>query len=600
MTNKSIILVGAFIIAIISLSLASSLVVCDRTSLTLTNSQSTESFTCSNSDSQDIAVVSNGYFSINSNVLESNSSKSFTVTIANNAPNGYSPGLINLGSFYFIPVNVTIPSQQVLQGGCQINPSLVSYTQSIQQGTQIPLPKITFNPIDCNGNLVLTASTVSIQGGIVTPQGQKPISISSVVSDGIILNIDTNGLSSQTYTSALNVNAFNKNFQIPFTIIVTTGTSPASNYSASSLPTCSLSSTTLNLNATYSLICSQIQPDIKVVPNVDSDFIEGTGIDKTSSQITWYFKPKKFGNTLIKADFYYQDYPVGTQFSQEVRVSASGLGVGGTNLQLVFTPSLGLAKPNEDVIIQVIDNKSNSLIDNVELFINAKQLNGSNSFIYKFEQDKNYSVRAKATGYADFVDTLRLSSQPLEIIFNPTSGDTSTMFSINTSVPNATLYLDGVKIDNPYSGSLSMGTHEFLAIKDGFYDTIKNITITNALSALLTTEFKKNKAQLLTLSNNVSWQVNYQADILSPKVERLTGTGNQISFTPDKKGFYTIQSGNQTLSTFELKGWDGKFFGINWYIIAGGLALIVLVFVATSKGKSSTEFPTMAGNLNIQ
>jgi len=92
------------------------------------------------------------------------------------------------------------------------------------------LPKITFNPQNCNGQLSLSTSSVSIQGGILTTEGQKPVSIASIQTDGVNLNLNTAGLNSQTYSSYLNIIAFGKQFQIPFIITVTTGTNPNTNF----------------------------------------------------------------------------------------------------------------------------------------------------------------------------------------------------------------------------------------------------------------------------------------------------------------------------------------------------------------------------------
>ena len=67
--------------------------------------------------------------------------------------------------------------------------------------------------------------------------------------------------------------------------------------------------------------------------------------------------------------------------------------MGGTNLAILYTPSLTQAKPNEEVILQVIDNKTNSLLSGSEIYIDAKLINKTNdNFYFKFEFNKNYTI----------------------------------------------------------------------------------------------------------------------------------------------------------------------------------------------------------------
>jgi hypothetical protein len=584
------------------ISNVSAAISCDRSKLLLTNISQSDSMICSSTDVNPVQVGASGYFSISPTVINPNVSTTFTINLLSNAPQGYSPGLISFDAQHYVPVNVTIPIQAVQNNpsDCQINPSLISYTQSIQQGTKIPLPKITFNPINCNGNLILSASSVSIQGGIVTPEGQKPISLSQVMSDGIALNIDTTGLSSQTYSSALTITAFQKTHTIPFTIIVTTGTTPAGNFSLTSLPSCSLTSNILNLNSTYSLVCNNIQPDIKIVPKVETDFIIGTGVDSTANQYVWYFVPKSFGNTNIKAEFLYKDAPVGTPFNQEVKISSSGLATPGTNLEVLFTPSLDIAKANTEIIMQVIDNKTNSLVQNTMAYLDAKPLNKTGeSYAIYLDVDKNYSLRVQGNGYNDLVRSIKLNSQPLLLSISPLIGDSLTLFNISTNAFNATIIIDEVKVNNPYYSQLSEGNHSIKAFKEGYFPIETFLYVDPALSAIISSEFKKGVTQLITLTRNTSWIVNYQKELEDTKINILSGAGKDISFIPDKNGIYTLETdlGN-IISVYETKSWDGKIFNLMWYWWLAILAGIFILIGLFSNKSSSGEMPMFGGNIN--
>lgn len=589
---KYLTIFSMLVFSVLFVSMASALV-CDRTSLDNTYT----SVSCSDYSNQTISVNPVGlYYSVSPNTLSySNQLKTFNVTIDSSAPIG------NLGALIFSTSNQTISipitNNITTQTTCQLNPSLVSYTQAIQQGSTLTLPKITFNPLNCGGSLVLTASSVSVQGGIVTTSGQKPVSIQSVQSDGIILNIDTSGLNSQTYVSYLTINAFNKQFQIPFSITVTTGTSPGTSFDPANLPTCTVSSTTLSLNSTYQLICTSIQPDITINPVVDTNYIIGTGLDTTSNQYIWKFSPVKLGNTVIKANFNYRNSPVGNPYSQEVKISSTGSTIAGTNLKLSFTPDLAQASPDSLVIVQVIDNKTNNLID-AQILVDAVPLVANNSIYYfQFQASKNYTFRAKASGYDDLVQTIYLPNLPINLSVNPSSGDTSTMFKILDGGINSTLYLDGKAVGNPFYSTLPQGSHLIRAEKSGYLPKEINFTVEVSPSVSLSTEFKKGTKQIATLSKPLNWTVNYMPDLLSPKTMVTSGEGSNVEFTPKQVGIYTIESNGNTLSTYEIKNNTFKIFGIAWYWIL--LALIVIIAIySISKNKGQQE-GLFAGSTNI-
>lgn len=587
-------------------SFSSATIFCDVSSgspLILTNTMPSAQFSCSNSDTQSIAVTTSGAFTLDANTLAPNSSHLFTATILN-PPSGYSAGLINFGNLYFVPVNITTPQsgQQQNPSDCNINPSLISYSQNIQVGTQTSLPLITFSPINCNSSVVaLTSSSVNIQGGILTSSGQKPIAVSSITPNSISLSIDTTGLSSQTYTSTLNINQFGKTFQIPFTIIVTSGTSPVGNFSVANLPTCSLSSSSLNLNSSYALTCTNLQPDVTIIPSVDNNYIRGVGVDSSTTQFIWFFQANRAGSTNITANFYYHNAPVGNPFSQAVAISGSGNVIPGNGLQLVFTPDLSVAKPGKNVIVQIIDNSSGSLVSNAQLFVNAMLQNGTGySFTYSFDLGQNYSFRAVASGYPDLVKIISLISQPININITPTSGDSNTIFNITTNV-NSTLLIDGNTVSNPYFATLSSGYHDILAVQEGYFNAEINITIDPALSATTTPQIlKKGQSTLLSISTNSSWDLYYQKDSYSDKTLLQNGTGNTIQFTPDNYGSYILQTTDgKPIWSSSIVSNGFKILGINgWVFLGVSIIIIFLIYLALSSKSKSADLPAFGGSIN--
>ncbi|MFW9952140.1 MAG: hypothetical protein ACFFKA_18620, partial [Candidatus Thorarchaeota archaeon] len=451
--------------------------------------------------------------SLDFNTIEFPNERYATISIKSTAEEGYYHGTLNYGSE---STNVIIYIEEIIDpDACQLNPTLVTYTQTIQQGVESELPKITFNPKNCVGDFSISSAYIS--GGITTSEGQKPVYIKSASSKDILLGINTGGLSSAPYKSTLTLSAFGETFTDVSTIniIVTGGTNPDTNFDVNNLPVCSLTSTTLNLNSTYNMVCTNILPGVSIYPIIDNDYIKGIGPgdEMTSSNFVWKFTPIQYGNTIIEAEFRYLDLPVGEPFEQEVKISSSGSVIPGTNLKLLFTPSLNLIRSGESSIIQIVDNKTGSLVTDSRLWIDAVEIESiSDTFEYNFTTGEEYEIRAKAPGYDDLVKTIEIEPNEIEIIIIPETGSTSTIFNITTNPENATLKLNGNNIDNPYFSLLSPGINTIEASMSGYLTTKKNISVSQ-YSVIISSpsDFKKGSNQTFLLSDNSSYYTSIKA-----------------------------------------------------------------------------------------
>jgi len=231
-----------------------------------------------------------------------------------------------------------------------------------------------------------------------------------------------------------------------------------------------------------------------------------------------------------------------------------------------------------------------------EIYINALELNSSSStFRYSFESDKNYSIRGRAYGYDDIVEIISLSSKPITISISPEKGDSSINFNITTSV-NASLYINGNKVDNPYYNTLNSGINEIRAIKEGYTESYLNISVDQAITASLITEFKKGVTQTITLTKEVNWTIFYSKDAESESKVLLTGISKQIEFKPSSAGIYRLVSGDRNLGVYTISAWDGKFFGIHWGWIVGIVIIIVGIVIFN---KNSSEGSIYGGEVKI-
>ena len=83
------------------------------------------------------------------------------------------------------------------------------------------------------------------------------------------------------------------------------------------------------------------------------------------------------------------------------------------------------------------------------------------------------------------------------------------------------------------------------------------------------------------------WDVYYQKDLSSQRELIQTGTTTKVEFTPEKKGFYTIEADGKQAGQYEIKGWDGKFWKVDWKIwLFGGAVLFVFIIILKNKRSS--------------
>lgn len=384
--------------------------------------------------------------------------------------------------------------------------------------------------------------------------------------------------------------------QVTLIVQVTAGTSPVTEDTFSTPPTCSLTATTFNLNNTYSFTCSNTVSNLDIIiPS--SDYYTGKKVETSQNIYRYDFMPKKYGNTIFKAEFRYKGASIFDPFEQEIRITSSGSTVAGTDLRFSFTPKLEEAQDGEKVLIQLVDNKTGSLVSDPIVMVNALEINktGDYSFEYSFVAETDYELRGKALGYADLVQTISINPQIINIILSPISGDTSTIFTINTSVENATLFINDGVVENPYSGTIPGGLNVIKAVRKGYTTTEKNLTVESIIRISSGGEnFKKGALQTFFLTQNATWKVYYLNSMDATSVDLVeSGEGTKIEFTPDKKGFYKLEADGVMVGPYyEIKGFSlGNKWGFMpawaWMLIILVVIVIIIIVIAVKRNSST-------------
>lgn len=539
------------------------------------------------------------------------SAKWVTITLNSNVPAGNYVGSIIFdgGS---IPVAINIPTiniPPVQISGCDIEifPTLLSNIKVSQgdkktRNIQVTVP-------DCYPSFVKI-------NGVSLATDEKPIqlgelSLGNVLPGNSILipiEIDSNDVATGQYSDTLLFSIYNSSgnkLNVPSVSIgvyVSAGISPVTNNTFSTPPTCALSATTLNLNATYSFTCSNVVSNLQIEPQY-STYFEGKKVDVSSDLYRYDFIPLKYGETDFIGVFRYNGAPIFQPYLQHVRISSSGSSIGGATLKIIFTPRLDQATGDENkFLIQLADNSSGSLVSNPRVWVNALEINSStDTFEYPFIPNTNYEIRGKANGYDDIVQTINITPNKINILISPASGDTLTPFNITTSVDNATLSINGQTYYGSFWGNLIGGVNEIKASKDGYKTEILNFTVgENFRITGVSGEFKRGIVQNFTLNkNSTSWVVYFQDRLDSTqRTEYSRGNGNLISFTPNKNGVYVLEADGTNIGTYQIPGFsfnDKWGFLPAWAWLSIGLVISIIIFILIMRAKNKRNNPGQDG-----
>lgn len=580
------------------LTLSVNALLCDSTQINKNyikgSSVSTETLTCSNELNTSVSLSKFGsYFSIDKTSLPANSSTPIIISFDNSAPVGSFLGLINFAGYNPLPIFINVTEEQDQNSGIYVFPTGkvltvqqgIEKTQTILVNVPTTYPRVvTVQSVDFN------PGTENIKfGDLNLGQIQPGQSLSiPIVFSGIDAQVGT-------YQTNLKIFALDSVGQIKLpdislTLQVTAGISPTVNNS--SPPICSLTTSTFSFNQTYSLTCSNVNNNIEIsVPY--SPYFLGKSVTIVSGVYTYTFQPIKTGQTTFLATFSNNGGTIFSPFSQTVNIISGGY-TSGSKLRVIYTPSLDTITGNQTVIMQLVENNSNSLVSNSQIQVNSiEAVNiSSSSFSYNFLPNINYTVRGISPGYDDIVQNVFIQPKNIILTVNPSSGDSETWFNITSDI-NCTLYINGNKVTNPYEGYLSNGNNTLECFKEGYLTVTKNISVEEGLQIYYTGEFKKGVIQTFTFNKNVTVSVDYQKDTNSEIINKIPQVvSNKISFEPDKIGIWRINYGDK-VQTYTIDGfdWNFKIWKFAWYWWALGIIFIIFIFTKMRKG-SDTPYST--------
>jgi len=510
--------------------------------------------------------------------------KTIDIDLSSSAPPGLHSGTLSFGTGYSVPIFFLVEGQD------QQPTSLISFPTSkrinVQQGNTYDKKLTMIMPSNYPNTINIQSIEFSeenniisfgdVETGILNPGEVKDIPLKINAKDAQVgeyptisvqVRFDDNG-EIVTLSSALH-------------IIVSANLNPSTNITFSRPPSCSLSASIMNLNQSYSFTCSNVQKNLEVSP-VFNEYFEGQNVILSGDIYTYELKPIKYGNTDFISTFTYLGAPLFAPFRQEVKISSSTSTIPGTELKFKFTPELDNIYNGDEVIIQLIDNKSGNLVENPSLYINAIPIsplnNSDKSFPYKLDVTKIYELRGEAEGYDNIVNTINISKKEIEIAIEPEQNEYQVGDILNiTTIPNASIMINEIIITSPYIITTS-GNKTIKAVKEGHLTTNRTIIVLQKISYKAMTppknEWVKGKKVLIELTENSTWTVYNDDELMA------SGEGNMVDFEITDYGVWTVRTDDQIVTSLskniEKKSWFGF---LSWTSIKNNWLIWIIVII---------------------
>lgn len=520
-----------------------------------------------------------------------------------NIPNNASGTVVNTITSDGFTLNIVFNIQQKVQSDIIVFPT--SKVVTVQQGSQK------------SQNIIITVpqsypKIVTIQSVDFNPQ-VEPIQFSDLnlgqIPPGQSLSIPIifTGENAQTgiYSTNLNILATDSEGQVVLPSVnlqlqVTSGISPGGNSTFSNPPSCSLSSTEMSLNQTYSFTCSGVTNNIKVnVPY--SDYYIGKSVDSSSGIYTYKFQPIKSGITNFISFFTYQGYSIFKKFNQQIKINPRSGTITDDSTKFQFY-QLGQKQLVEKLIegnvtVQVYDNNTGNLIpfqDLDGLYLNGNKMESN---VINLKYGINYELRASLInqGYPDNTREFSLTPKTFNFSISPNEPTyyAGEKVTFSSDLSNVNYSINGNPISNPYELS-SLGNITISASKSNYVNSKKELVVLNPPSIVSINEPQWSKGDSITLliSNSTTWKV------FKDEVQISTGSGDTVRFTITDYGKYDVRVkgvtiASQTVENNGIWGWitDNLFLFIMVLVL-----LAVLSYFLFFKGKEKTKgFGEFAG-----
>lgn len=529
--------------------------------------------------------------------IPANSQKTETITFTITSATSVTAGTYNPNNKLFLGSNgisFSINLQEDLTGKCRVYTLPIPLSKTLEAGATASQSIDVYVSKYCNDALTISTNQ---------PQRTKPItfdSISGLVEPSqkfsVTLKYDTAGVQTGTYTDNIIVSAVDEDenqysLTIPISLTITGTISPISNGTISTFPNCALSSSTFNINTTYSVTCQNIDANLDLQPVIDDNYIKGINQEETSNTYTYYFKPKKYGITNISIKFLLRNAEIGDRWGQQISITGSG-GQTGTAMDVRFYPNL--YEVNDTVTIRAIDNSSGDILYNVRIYIDGIEVNST----IKLEPNKDYELRLSHDGYPNLVKTININPKPINfsVLSSYKVGDE---LNFSTDPSNCVVSLNDDIVELPFRFD-SAGNFKITVSKTGYTSTSKTITVSSFPNKVYSTpseeagQGKEVTVEFERADTNLSATLKYSKNNSEVYIQ-TPFIGKLIKFKLDEEGLYNVYADGIITQSYQVnqKEWYKQWWGITGLSVMGLFIIIFIIRKINSKSSSTASSPTM-------
>ena len=536
--------------------------------------------------------IDSSWYSLNPGSISvpANSSVLGTIILTFDIPIG-TPTAIYSGTMFVSSTSIPISLDITRPGSCKIYTLPIPLSKTLETGSSATQTIDVYISKYCSSPISIATNQ---------PQMEKPINfdqIAGLVEPGnkftVTVNYNTLNVQKGTYSDKIIITGLDDDeeiyyLDIPISLTVTGMISPITNFSLSDLPTCSLSSSDFYINSSYTLTCSNVNPNIEVDPEFDTKYIIATTASEASDQYVMDFKLLNVGNTKMKVLFKHKNAAFGS-WEQDIRIVAGSTPLPGTVMKFEFYPILENLGDNSTLNVLIVDNSTNNVIGSASLYINGVAHNWLEESII-VNSDKKYELRASAAGYAGIVKNFTIAPKTITLTVSPSIdvflGD---ILNITTNPSDAIITYDDSVITNLYRVS-TLGVHKIKATKEGYVSAEVEITVLERVTLL--TELpeipKINKEYIVGFNKNATWQLLYKENAEADIEEVKRGTGTEASVTFTKPGIWILEVSGVRLYDTQIK--KSRMSIWIWIIIGAFIVIGVVIFLIRRRNASSGGF----------
>jgi len=257
------------------------------------------------------------------------------------------------------------------------------------------------------------------------------------------------------------------------------------------------------------------------------------------------------------------------------------------NIEILLNPNE--PKSGDYITVTALDtNSKKPIVGDIWVYVYSDSaLKNAFKYVAPFmvEHGYRYLINVSAVGYNPAQTSFSIGLGESKIIYEPDKpvvGDTLKIYYVDSTdsiIADATVKVNDEECDNPCTiENVNEGNYVVVAEKEGYQSAQASITVRKPLKVL---EFPK--TALVGQPITIRFEEPEEYSVVRGGNVEFSGVSNNITFTPDKAGNYTVYAREKLIGTITVsKGFSLNLKGTAWIIL---IVVIVLLIVLLLRGK---------------